>query len=136
MLVSSSIRVYFLVCLVFLRFKRVRLSLFFFFFLIFTGLPNPVGICVSFLRFIFIRVMKSALKLTADQKRVFDWIASSIQVNSPININEASFFARFLWLDAAIRQYYVNYSSYIVNAFRVHVESGLENVFFCIFRWF
>ena len=44
------------------------------------------------------------------------------------NISEASFFARFLWLDAATRPYYINESSYKVNAFRVQVENGLEDV--------
>ena len=78
-------------------------------------------------------------KLTADQVLVFDWIVGSTQINSffffltHLNISEASFFARFLWLDAATRPYYVNYSSYTVNAFRVHVENGLENVFFLHF---
>ena len=50
-----------------------------------------------------------------------------------LNINESSFFARFLSLDAASRPYYINYSSYRVNAFRVQVENGLENVFFLHF---
>ena len=53
-----------------------------------------------------------------------------------LNINEASFFVRLLWLDADTRPYYINYSSYTVNAFRVQVENGLENVSFCIFPWF
>ena len=47
-----------------------------------------------------------------------------------LNISEASFFARFLWLDVATRAYYVNYSSYTVNAFHVQVKNGLENVLF------
>ena len=47
-----------------------------------------------------------------------------------LNINEASFFARFQRLDAATRTYYVNHSSYTVNASRVQVENGLEDVFF------
>ena len=50
-----------------------------------------------------------------------------------LNLNEASFFARFLWLDAATRPYHINCSSYTVNAFRVQVENGLENVFFLHF---
>ena len=53
-----------------------------------------------------------------------------------LNISEASFFARFLWLDAAARPYYINYSSYTVNAFRVQVENGLEDVFFLVFSLF
>ena len=51
-----------------------------------------------------------------------------------LNISEASFFARFLWLDAATRPYYINYSSYTVNAFRVQVENGWKMFSFCIFR--
>ena len=47
-----------------------------------------------------------------------------------LNIKEDSFFAHFLWLDAATRAYYVNYSSYTVNTSRVQVENGFENVFF------
>ena len=47
--------------------------------------------------------------------------------------SEASFFARFLWLDVATRPYYINYNSYTVNAFRVLVENGLEDVFFLHF---
>ena len=49
-----------------------------------------------------------SLKLTADQVLVSDWIAHSTQVNSPKHISLASFFARFLWLDAATRQYYID----------------------------
>ena len=36
-------------------------------------------------------------------------------------------------LDAATRPYYINHSSYTVNAFRVQVENGLEDVFFLCF---
>ena len=53
-----------------------------------------------------------------------------------LNISEASFFARFLWLDAATRPYCVNYSSYTVNTFGVQMENGLKNVLFLHFRWF
>ena len=52
------------------------------------------------------------------------------------NISGASFFAPFLWLDAATRPYYINYSFNTVNAFRVQVENGLENVFFLLFSLF
>ena len=48
-------------------------------------------------------------------------------------MGEASFFARFLWLDAATRSYYVIYSSYTVNSFRVQEENALENVLFLHF---
>ena len=51
-----------------------------------------------------------------------------------LNIREASFFARFLWLDAATRPYYI--STIVLtqsNAFRVQVENGLEDVFFLHF---
>ena len=51
-----------------------------------------------------------------------------------LNISEASLFARFLWLDANTRSYYVNSSSYTVNT--VQVKNGLENVFFLHFCWF
>ena len=47
-----------------------------------------------------------------------------------LNISEASFFARFLWLNAATGPHY---SSYTVNAFRVQVENSLEDVFFLHF---
>ena len=50
-----------------------------------------------------------------------------------LNINKPSFFACFLWLEAVTRPYYINYSSYTVNAFCVHVENGLENAFFLHF---
>ena len=78
------------------------------------------------------------MKLTADQLLVFDWIAGSTYNCrlTHLKLSEASFFARFLWLDAATRLCYVNYSSYRVNAFRVQVGNGLENVFFLPFRWF
>ena len=35
--------------------------------------------------------------------------------------------------EVATQPYYVNYSSYTVNAFRVQVENGLENVLFLHF---
>ena len=50
-----------------------------------------------------------------------------------ISINEASFSTRFRWLDATTRPYYINYSCYKVNAFRVQVKNGLQNVFFVHF---
>ena len=73
--------------------------------------------------------VRFCLKLSADKVLVFDWIAGLTH----LNISEASLFARFLWLDAATRQYYVNYSSYTVNDFRVQVANGLENVLFLHF---
>ena len=50
-----------------------------------------------------------------------------------LNINKASFSARFLWLDMATQPYYINYSSYTVTAFCVQVENSLEDVFFLHF---
>ena len=38
-----------------------------------------------------------------------------------------------MWLNEATCPYYVSYSSYTVNAFRVQVENGLENVLFLHF---
>ena len=67
------------------------------------------------------------------------WFSIGLQAQlrlTHLNINEASFFACFLWLEADTRPYYINYISYTVNAFHVLVENGLENFFFCIFRWF
>ena len=65
------------------------------------------------------------------------WFSIGLQVQlklSHLNISEASFFARFLfWLDVATRPYYINYSSYTLNAFRVQVGKGLEDVFFLHF---
>ena len=61
-------------------------------------------------------------KLTADEVLVFDWIAGSIQVNSPKH--KRGFIFRAL---------YINYSSYTVNAFCVQVENALEDVFFLHF---
>ena len=52
---------------------------------------------------------------------------------SHLKISEVSFFARFLWLDAATRPYYINYSSYTVNAFRVQVEKRFGKCFFSAF---
>ena len=67
------------------------------------------------------------------------WFSIGLQAQprlTHLNISEASFFARFLWPDAATLPCCVNYSSHTVNAFRVQVENGLENVFFLLFRWF
>ena len=50
-----------------------------------------------------------------------------------LNINEASFLARFLWFHADTRPYYVNYTSYTVNAFHGQVENGLEKCFLSAF---
>ena len=47
-----------------------------------------------------------------------------------MNVNEDSFFVHFLLLDVASPPYYINESSYTVNAFRVQVENGVEDVFF------
>ena len=70
-----------------------------------------------------------AWKLTADQVLIFDLIAGLTQVISPKH-KRGFIFARFLSLDADTQPYYNNNSSYTVNAFRVQVENGLENVFF------
>ena len=66
------------------------------------------------------------LKLIADEVLVFARLTH-------LNIREASFFALFLWLDAATRPFYINYISYTVNAFRVQVGNGLEDVLFLHF---
>ena len=66
--------------------------------------------------------------LTADQVLVSIDLQAQRRLTH-LKINEASFFARFLWLNAATRPHYVNNSSYTVNACRVQVENGLENVF-------
>ena len=59
---------------------------------------------------------------------VFDWIAGSTQVNSP----EYKRGFIFRTLSVARRGYtailYINESSYTVNAFRVQMENGLEDV--------
>ena len=67
--------------------------------------------------------------MTADQVLVFDWIAGSTHINSPKH--KRGFILRAFC--GSTRQYYVNYSSYTVNAFRVQVENGLENVLFLHF---
>ena len=57
-------------------------------------------------------------------------------MNSPEHkrIREASFFALFLWLDAATRPYYISTKVLTQsNAFRVQVENGLDDVFFLHF---
>ena len=71
-------------------------------------------------------------KFTADQLLISTGLQAQLRLTHQ-NINEASFFARFLWLDAATRSYYISYSSYTVNAFRVQIQNGLENVFFLHF---
>ena len=49
-------------------------------------------------------------------------------------MREASFSARFLWLDAATRPYYMSTKVLTQsNAFRVQVENGLDDVFFLHF---
>ena len=56
------------------------------------------------------------------------WFPIGLQAQARLphlNMNEASFFASLLWLDAATRPYY---------AFSVQVEKALEDIF-CIFRW-
>ena len=66
--------------------------------------------------------------------RFWFWIGLQMQPRlTHLNINKPSFFACFLWLEAVTRPYYINYSSYTVNAFCVHVENGLENAFFLHF---
>ena len=70
-------------------------------------------------------------KLSADQGLVVDWIAGSSKVrHSHTHLNEASFFALFLWLDAATQPFYV-----LCYAFRVQVRFG-KTYFSCIFGWF
>ena len=64
------------------------------------------------------------------------WFSIGLQAQprlTHLNINKASFFASFLWLDAATRSCYVNCCSYTVNTFRVQMENGLENVSFLHF---
>ena len=51
-----------------------------------------------------------------------------------MNISVASFFARFLWLDAVTRPYYISTKVLTQSrAFRAQVENGLEDVFFLHF---
>ena len=65
------------------------------------------------------------------------WFSIGLQAQprlTHLNKNEASFFASFLWLDAATRPYYINYSSYTVNAFRVKTVWKMFSL--SIFCWF
>ena len=64
------------------------------------------------------------------------WFSIGLQAQprlTNLNINEASFFACFLWLEAATWPYYVNYSSYTVNPFRVQMEKSIGNFFLAAF---
>ena len=64
------------------------------------------------------------------------WFSIGLQAQPRLihlNVSEASFFAHFLWLDAATLPYYINESSCTVNAFRVQLENVLEDVFFLHF---
>ena len=70
-------------------------------------------------------------KLTADHVLVFHWIANSGQVRH-LNVNEAYFFRT---LSAARRGYtaiLLDQELLAIDAFRVQVEKGLENIFSCI----
>ena len=61
-------------------------------------------------------------------------------MNSPEHVPEHKRGFIFRALSVARRGYtailYINESSYTVNAFRVQVENGFEDVFFLYFRWF
>ena len=74
------------------------------------------------------------LILTAYQVLVFDWIAGSTQVNSPKHERGCLIFRAL----SVARRGYTSIlrqldSSYTVNAFRVQVENGLQDIFFLHF---
>ena len=65
------------------------------------------------------------------------WFSMGLQAQPRwphVNISVASFFARFLWLDAVTRPYYISTKVLTQSrAFRAQVENGLEDVFFLHF---
>ena len=64
---------------------------------------------------------------------VFDWIAGSFQVNSPEHKRGFIFRAISVTRRGYTAILYINERSFTVNAFRVQVENGLEDVFFLHF---